>query len=127
MNERQQFAHGIELFNTGKFFEAHEAWEGLWLVVSGEEKTFLQGMIQVAAAFHHHGRQNLAGTESLLAAGLAKLTDLPGIFQGIDLAKLRRDAKAWSESRGENRESEAGKYPQIESAPRTNQENGRSG
>ena len=77
MKESEQFRRGIALFNARKFFEAHEAWEELWLVEPEPEKTFLQGLIQLAAAFHHHGRGNSRGTQSLLAAGLAKLRRFP--------------------------------------------------
>ena len=119
MKENKQFARGIELFNAGKFFEAHEAWEELWLRESGDEKTGLQGLIQVAAAFHHHGRQNRAGTESLLAAGLAKLAELPETFGGIELARLRRDAKTWAESH-------PGNYPKIKLAVRKGRERKRN-
>ncbi len=37
------------------------------------EKTFLQGLIQVAAAFHHFQRGNCAGTISLLRSALRRL------------------------------------------------------
>ncbi len=69
-HEAELFARGIELFNTRYFFEAHEAWEEIWLHTEPPEKTFLQGLIQVTAAFHHHSRENLRGTKSLLRAGL---------------------------------------------------------
>jgi uncharacterized protein len=93
MKESGQFQRGIELFNAQKFFEAHEVWEELWLAEREPEKTFLQGMIQVAAAFHHHCRGNLSGTRSLLAAGLVKLLRFPDNHRGVALAKLRSEAE----------------------------------
>src|SRR5258707_15213698 len=69
-SESELFAHGVALFNTRYFFEAHEAWEEIWLHTPPPEKTFLQGLIQVTAAFHHQSRENLRGTASLLRAGL---------------------------------------------------------
>jgi uncharacterized protein len=54
MNMERDIADGILLFNTQKFFEAHEALEAVWLKAEGERKTLLHGLIQVAAAFHHH-------------------------------------------------------------------------
>src|SRR6266849_11099605 len=41
---------GLRCFNSGAFFEAHEHWESVWLAAQEPEKTFLQGLIQVAAS-----------------------------------------------------------------------------
>jgi hypothetical protein len=94
-SEEELFAHGVKLFNTRYFFEAHEAWEEIWLHTAPPEKTFLQGLIQVTAAFHHHSRENLRGTKSLLRAGLLKLEDFPPHHRGLDLEKLRKVARRW--------------------------------
>ena len=61
----------------------------------GAEKRRLQGLIQIAAAFHHHSRANLAGTESLLRAGLDKMSDAPAHHWGLNLALLRSEVKKW--------------------------------
>jgi predicted metal-dependent hydrolase len=90
-----QFRRGVELFNGGEYFESHEVWEELWLEASGDERIFLQGLIQVAAALHHFGRGNLLGMRSLLAAGLIKLDGFPAVYYGIDLARMRDDAREW--------------------------------
>jgi hypothetical protein len=89
------FRRGIEQFNTGRFFEAHETWEEVWLRSPEPEKTFLQGIIQIAAAFHHYSRGNARGTRSLLEAGLGRLERFPNAHRGIELAALRMEAKAW--------------------------------
>ena len=95
MTASEQFERGVALFNAGKFFEAHEAWEELWLVEPEPEKTFLQGMIQLAAAFHHCRRGNSRGAKSLLAAGITKLDRFPGRHRGLALAQLRAQATRW--------------------------------
>jgi uncharacterized protein len=97
VSEEELFAHGVELFNTRYFFEAHEAWEEIWLLAAPPEKTFLQGLIQVTAAFHHHSRENLRGTKSLLRAGLLKLEDFPPHHRGLNIEKLRKAARRWLE------------------------------
>jgi len=89
------FQHGIEQFNTGRFFEAHESWEEIWLCSPEPEKTFLQGIIQVAAAFHHHSRGNRRGARSLLDAGLRRLARFPDAHRGIALGALRAESLAW--------------------------------
>jgi predicted metal-dependent hydrolase len=69
------FARGARHFDRGEFFEAHEVWEELWKVATDPtERTFLQGLIQVAAAFHKLLVMKSAEAASrLLAKGLAKL------------------------------------------------------
>jgi uncharacterized protein len=44
--------NGIELFNSEKFFEAHEVWEELWKNLTEPEKTQLQAIIQCAVALY---------------------------------------------------------------------------
>jgi uncharacterized protein len=113
MKENEQFSRGIALFNARKFFEAHEVWEELWLVEPEPEKTFLQGLIQLAAAFHHHSRGNPRGTQSLMAAALAKLERFPDDRRGLDLAKLRVRAKQWAEANSAGKGLGAPRLPKI--------------
>ena len=93
-----QFDQGVAHFNAGEFFKAHEVWEELWLGAAGPEKTLLQGLIQIAAAFHHYGLGNLRGTRSLAEAGVGKLNSHPDGYHGIDLARLVSETKAWIEA-----------------------------
>lgn len=48
----QEFEHGVTLFNSGKFWHAHEAWELIWQQHEEDERLFFQGLIQLAAAYH---------------------------------------------------------------------------
>lgn len=98
MNENEQFENGIAHFNAREFFQAHEVWEDLWLRAPATEKAFLQGIIQIAAAFHHYGQGNLRGAKSLIAAGLVKTSDYPGGHRGIDVARLASEAQAWMDA-----------------------------
>jgi len=95
MSETAVFRRGAEQFNAGRFFEAHETWEEIWLLAAEPERTFLQGMIQVAAGFHHYARGNSAGALSLLQAALEKLAQFPDDHRGIRLAAVRESARWW--------------------------------
>jgi len=97
---KRAVAEGIRLFNSAKFFEAHEALEAVWLTAEGDEKVLLHGLIQIAAAFHHHTRRNPRGFHSLLEKGLNKLEKLSKVKAGIDLARLRRDLQPWRKTLG---------------------------
>lgn len=49
-----EYLAGIDLYNSGEFHAAHDAWEERWMgEVGPKEKLFLQAMIQSAVAFHH--------------------------------------------------------------------------
>ncbi len=127
MKESERFRSGVALFNARKFFEAHEVWEELWLVEAEPEKTFLQGLIQLAAACHHHSRGNLSGTHSLLAAGLAKLRRFPDNHRGIALAELRAAAEKWAEVSSGGNDLGARKPPRIRPAIRASRKKKRGG
>jgi predicted metal-dependent hydrolase len=86
-------AEGLRLYNAGEFFTAHEAWESVWLASPDPEKTFLQGLIQVTAAFHHLQRNNPLGTMLLLQAALRRLDRYPPGFGGISVTLLCHDIR----------------------------------
>jgi hypothetical protein len=46
------YLYGIDLFNHGYYWEAHEVWEGLWHACgrSGQAGRLLKGLIKLAAA-----------------------------------------------------------------------------
>ena len=86
-------AQGLRLYESGEFFTAHEAWETVWLSSPEPEKTFLQGLIQVTAAFHHLQRDNRLGTRLLLLAALTRLDRYPESFGGLSVTLLRSDIR----------------------------------
>jgi predicted metal-dependent hydrolase len=64
---------GISLFNTGKFYEAHEVWEDLWRETNGLLKTCYQGLIQAAVGMYHLSNLNEAGAASQLQKSIRNL------------------------------------------------------
>ena len=93
--ELEQCREGIELFNQAAFFEAHEALEDVWRAAPQSEKKFLQGLIQVAVALHHHGNGNLAGARSVLRRAFRNLSLYPEGYGGIHSAGLLRTIAQW--------------------------------
>ncbi|HVR43758.1 MAG TPA: DUF309 domain-containing protein [Thermoanaerobaculia bacterium] len=77
------FRRGIELFNEGQYWEAHEAWEEIWLLEEADVRPFLQGLIQLAAAWHHVERRNFRGAKRLFGAALAKLEPYAPAYGGV--------------------------------------------
>ncbi|HXG59644.1 MAG TPA: DUF309 domain-containing protein [Thermoanaerobaculia bacterium] len=84
MDFRGRFLEGVERFNRQRFWDAHEAWEELWLAAGSDLVRFLQGLIQLAAAYHHVQRGTLSGAARLFDAALEKLAAFPPVYCGID-------------------------------------------
>lgn len=87
------FAEGVEHFNAGRFWEAHESWETLWLVSDSEMRQFLQGLIQLAAAYLHLRRANFSGSIRLFDAALGRLEAIPDGYCGVAISDLTHHAR----------------------------------
>jgi predicted metal-dependent hydrolase len=84
---------GINFFNAGRYFEAHEAWEDLWRPTRGPLRLFYQGLVQAAVGMHHRSRGNMNGARAQLAKSLSKLEQYPPQFCRIDNARLVEDLR----------------------------------
>jgi predicted metal-dependent hydrolase len=115
-DRKKKFQEGLAHFNAGKFFEAHEFWEEIWLREPEPEKTFLQGLIQITAAFHHHRRGNPDGAESLLTAGIVKLLRFPPDHHALAIGALRENAKRWVRAIGNGEDLGANAIPKLKKA-----------
>jgi predicted metal-dependent hydrolase len=121
MSHEELLHLGAERFNAGQYFEAHEAWEAVWLEAEREMRNFYQGLIQVAAAFVHLQRNEYPGTVRLLDEGLRKLRSYPPETLGVQLAPLIAQARTVQQrviEVGEHRlrEIDLRALPQIEFA-----------
>jgi predicted metal-dependent hydrolase len=89
------YHRGIELFNQGEFFDAHEVLEDVWRAAPSEEKKFLQGLIQIAVGLHHHSTGNKVGARSLLARADKNLSAYSEGLAGLQLTPLRIRLASW--------------------------------
>jgi predicted metal-dependent hydrolase len=81
--------HGIELFNSGRYWDAHEAWEGDWMPDrKGPDSGFYKGLIQVAAGCLHYTRRNRRGAVNKWRSGADYLRPYLPAHRGIQLAPL---------------------------------------
>ena len=90
---------GIEHFNEGRFWHAHEDWEALWISLKGNARQELidgvQGIIQVAAMLLNHQRKKARGVVSLWTKSSAKLRPVIGGLFGLDIASLYIDSEPY--------------------------------
>jgi hypothetical protein len=85
------FKEGIEHFDAERYYEAHESWEDLWRTLEGQDRLFVQALIQAAVALHHLRRGNLAGARQLARATFSKLALLPPAHWGVDCEAFAAD------------------------------------
>ena len=95
---RRLFRSGIDLFNRGAFFEAHETWEEIWRSTAPEPRTLFQGLIQVAAAMHQfRDLDRRQGPRNTLAKARGHLEAYAPVACGLDVAALLETVKRWQE------------------------------
>ncbi len=80
---------GHSHFTAGRFFQAHEAWEDGWRATQGTEKQLLQVLVLWATAFHHREKDNRAGSLSVMARALERLSAPPIAAAPFDTEALR--------------------------------------
>jgi predicted metal-dependent hydrolase len=83
---------GIQLFNQRQFFHCHEVLEEAWTPERGRRRLFLQSLIHLAVGLYHCQRGNPTGAAGQLRKGLRKLDAYLPSCEGIDTARLYRDA-----------------------------------
>ena len=94
-----RFGEGIIFFNSGRYFDAHEAWEDVWRESDGPLRLFYQGLVQAAVGLHHLGKGNLNGAVAQLTKSLSKLDMYPQDCCRIDNLKLTVELRKILEDR----------------------------
>lgn len=92
------YDEGVRLFNEGRYWHAHEAWEDIWLDSSGPARLVLQSLIQMAAALYHVERDNPGGATRLFTAAEEKLRRVPEPGLKLDRDEILERLKTGSEN-----------------------------
>jgi predicted metal-dependent hydrolase len=79
---------GLQLIRAGEYFEAHEELEDEWRGAPDAERDFLQGLVHVAVAWHHAGRDNRPGCERQLEKATRRLSPYTPRHRGVDVARV---------------------------------------
>ena len=95
---REALAKGITEFNAWRFYDCHETLEDVWREVGGkgEEGTladFYQGIIKIAAGFHHVLRNNQHGAVNLLSDAFRLLEPFRPTTLGVDVERLLAEVR----------------------------------
>jgi predicted metal-dependent hydrolase len=92
-----ELTRGIGLFNQAHFFDAHEVLEDVWRPSprGSTRRKHLQGLVQLAVAFHHESRGNFIGARSVLDRAFRNLAGAENSFPQLDFARLRAELADW--------------------------------
>ena len=92
-----QFQDGIDLFNIGHYWDAHESWEEIWQELGDEPEDdweiLLRGLIQIAAGLHCLFLKKKRGSRGNLKKGWSKIALCEDHFLGLDLQNLVREVE----------------------------------
>ena len=80
---------GLQVFNTGDYFEAHELLETAWRNEPRPIRELYRGILQVGVGFYHIQRENFSGAHKLFQRALGWLSPFPSICQGVNVEKTR--------------------------------------
>jgi predicted metal-dependent hydrolase len=88
---------GINLFNQGRFFEAHETWETLYQDAEQKDKPFIEGLIQLSAAcrlIEDFGE--IRGPVKLIYQALIRFENYQPTYLDVKVADLATTMEAWA-------------------------------
>jgi predicted metal-dependent hydrolase len=98
---KTEFNRGLGLFNRAHFFDAHEVLEDVWRALPRDISSarhlrlHVQGMVQLAVAFHHQSKGNHVGARSVLERAVRNISGADSSFPDLDLDRLRADLGLW--------------------------------
>ncbi|MDX2098099.1 MAG: DUF309 domain-containing protein [Leptolyngbyaceae cyanobacterium bins.59] len=87
-----EFWQGIEQFNQHQFYACHDTLEALWMEAGEPDRTFYQGILQIAVALYHLHQQNWRGAVVLLGEGSNRLRRYEPDFFDVDVEQLVTDS-----------------------------------
>ena len=83
-----EFWQGVEEFNHQEYYACHDTLEALWMESTEPQKTFYQGVLQIAVALYHLNNHNWRGAAILLGEGINRLRYYQPIYVDIDVDTL---------------------------------------
>lgn len=89
-----EFWQGVEQFNQGEFYACHDTFEALWTEAHEPDRTFYQGLLQIAVGLYHLSNHNWQGAATLLGEAHGRLRPYDADYGGVNLNPVREQAKA---------------------------------
>ncbi|MBI2871624.1 MAG: DUF309 domain-containing protein [Chloroflexi bacterium] len=89
----REFYQGLEEFNLGQYWQAHETLEEVWQHTEYPLRLFYHGLIKLAVGFLHLERHNLTGARIQLQRAISYLGPFQPSFIGIRLDDVTLEAE----------------------------------
>jgi uncharacterized protein len=90
---------GINLFNQRRFFDCHEVLEGFYQETDEANKPFLEGLIQLAAAFRLFcDFGEVKGSVRMIYQALIRFENYQPVFLQVRVRELCQTAEAWAKA-----------------------------
>ena len=88
---------GIRLFNAGEFFQSHEILEEFYRESEPAHKPFLEGLIQLAAAFRLYADfDEIKGPVRMIYQAVIRFENYGPTYLGIRVKELSESMEAWA-------------------------------
>src|SRR2546423_14130996 len=91
----REYLEGIAQFNAGRYYDAHETWEAIWLRSAGDTRLFYHMLIQAAVAPYHHQRGNPHGTRALYERVCKKVQKLTTPLVSLEGGEVEQPVKTF--------------------------------
>jgi predicted metal-dependent hydrolase len=82
------FWQGVEQFNQQQFYACHDTLEAIWMESAQPQKSFYQGILQIAVALYHFSNCNWRGAMILLGEGIRRLQPYLPDYGSVDVEAL---------------------------------------
>ena len=82
---------GMQLFNAGKFWLAHEKLEEAWKEEKGAVRELYRAVLQTAVVYLHVTRDNYNGAVKVYGRVQKWIQPWPNVCRGIEIGQLRQD------------------------------------
>jgi hypothetical protein len=84
---------GLDEFNRGEYFQAHESLEEAWNQEQNAGRELYRAILQVAVAYLQIERNNYRGAMKMLLRVRQWIDPLPAICRGVSIIRLRSDVE----------------------------------
>jgi len=91
------FDRGLEAYQRGNYYEAHDHWEELWRHYDVRHRKYIQGLIQLSASLYKIQCEQMRGARSLLSKAREKFDLFTESCWGLDTTRLKKEMHRMAE------------------------------
>lgn len=85
----QHVANGVQAFNRGDFYEAHEHFESAWRAVLDDTREFFRALLLISGGFFRLTQNRSDAAKKFFTNALGWLLPFPDHYSGFDVSNLK--------------------------------------